>query len=238
MNIKRKFYYYEDTMKKTIFRAIAVVLLIALSALVFAQDSTGGAAKNLFSLVKQGGYLMIVLVGLGLLSLTIIVERIIGYFKLGAWSNNRIHNLLEKGLQTSSINFKEDAEDELRGIYNIYQESLEKGLALLAGIGNLAPIVGFLGTVVGMIDAFAAIAAASTVNAKVVAVGIQVALITTAGGLMVATPTLIGYYLFTHMLQARQNAAEKKISELCAKYPRLTSELKNESDSVFTERAI
>jgi len=52
-----------------------------------------------------------------------------------------------------------------------------------------------------MIGAFASIAAATTVNAKVVAVGIQIALITTAGGLSVAVPALAFFYFFAHLIQ-------------------------------------
>jgi biopolymer transport protein ExbB len=82
--------------------------------------------------------------------------------------------------------------------------------------------VGFLGTVLGMIQAFAAIAAASTVNAKVVAVGIQIALTTTAGGLIVAAPTLIVFYLLSHLIQNRYAKAEEVIPEIASVYPRLS----------------
>ncbi len=65
---------------------------------------------------------------------------------------------------------------------------LEKGLIALATTINLAPMLGFLGTVVGMIQAFEAIAAAGEVEPTIVASGISVALITTASGLAVAIP--------------------------------------------------
>ena len=65
---------------------------------------------------------------------------------------------------------------------------LEKGLIALATTINLAPMLGFLGTVVGMIQAFQAIEAAGEVEPTIVAAGISVALITTASGLAVAIP--------------------------------------------------
>jgi biopolymer transport protein ExbB len=114
----------------------------------------------------------------------------------------KLEELLAETARTSDARFREQLEEELRTEFQIYANDLEKGLALLSGLGNLSPIVGFLGTVVGMISAFAAIASASTVNAKVVASGIQVALITTAGGLIVAAPTLAFYYLFQHVIQS------------------------------------
>jgi biopolymer transport protein ExbB len=73
---------------------------------------------------------------------------------------------------------------------------LERGLAVLATVSNVAPLLGFLGTVAGMISAFGAIAAAGQVEASLVAGGIKVALITTAAGLLVAIPVNIAYNFF------------------------------------------
>ena len=73
---------------------------------------------------------------------------------------------------------------------------LERGLLALASVSNVAPLLGFLGTVIGMIAAFAAIAAAEQVSAKLVAKGIEEALITTAAGLMIAVPVSAFYSYF------------------------------------------
>ena len=64
-------------------------------------------------------------------------------------------------------------------------------------MSTIAPLIGFLGTVSGMINAFDAIANADQVNAKVVAGGIKEALITTAAGLIVAIPTMSFYQFLT-----------------------------------------
>ena len=73
---------------------------------------------------------------------------------------------------------------------------LERGLVILATIANVAPLMGFLGTVAGMILAFGAIEAAGDVDPSLVAGGIKVALLTTAAGLTVAVPVNIGYNFF------------------------------------------
>ena len=73
---------------------------------------------------------------------------------------------------------------------------LERGLVVLATVANVAPLLGFLGTVAGMISAFGAIAEAGQVEASLVAGGIKVALITTAAGLVIAIPVNIGYNFF------------------------------------------
>ncbi|MDA0310997.1 MAG: MotA/TolQ/ExbB proton channel family protein [Gemmatimonadetes bacterium] len=73
---------------------------------------------------------------------------------------------------------------------------LERGLVILATIANVAPLMGFLGTVAGMILAFAAIEEAGTVEPTLVAGGIKVALLTTAAGLIIAVPINIMYNFF------------------------------------------
>jgi len=73
---------------------------------------------------------------------------------------------------------------------------LERGLVILATVANVAPLMGFLGTVVGMILAFAAIEAAGDVDPTLVAGGIKVALLTTATGLLIAIPVNIAYNFF------------------------------------------
>ena len=73
---------------------------------------------------------------------------------------------------------------------------LERGLVALATISTVAPLLGFLGTVAGMIDAFGAIEAYGEVDATLVAHGIKVALITTATGLAIAIPVNIMHNYF------------------------------------------
>ena len=73
---------------------------------------------------------------------------------------------------------------------------LERGLVVLATVATVAPLMGFLGTVWGMIEAFAAIELAGQVEAALVASGIKIALVTTATGLMIAIPINIAYNYF------------------------------------------
>lgn len=77
---------------------------------------------------------------------------------------------------------------------------LEKGMVVLATVSNVAPLIGFLGTVAGMIIAFGAIEAAGEVEAQLVAGGIKVALITTAAGLIIAIPVNVAHNYFVQMV--------------------------------------
>ncbi|MEE9219077.1 MAG: MotA/TolQ/ExbB proton channel family protein [Acidobacteriota bacterium] len=74
---------------------------------------------------------------------------------------------------------------------------LERGLGVLATTASIAPLLGFFGTVVGMIQSFDALAQRGLNDPGLVARGISVALITTATGLLVAIPVQIAYNYFT-----------------------------------------
>jgi biopolymer transport protein ExbB len=77
---------------------------------------------------------------------------------------------------------------------------LERGLPLLATTATIAPLLGFLGTVTGMINSFDALAAVGLNNPAAVAKGISEALITTAAGLIIAIPVQMAYnYLVTRV---------------------------------------
>ena len=91
---------------------------------------------------------------------------------------------------------------------------LERGLIWIASVTTIAPLIGFLGTVSGMINAFEAIAAAEQVNAKLVASGISEALITTATGLVVAIPASIGYNYFVSAIDRFVIEMEETSAEL------------------------
>jgi len=162
------------------------------------QETRG---DNLYNTFRQGGILMWPILMLGILGCTIVIERLIYLNKNRIWKMETLEIYIDETVKTSTAKFREELENEIQDAVQIYANKAERALALLNGIGNLAPIIGFFGTVQGMIGAFASIAAATTVNAKVVAVGIQIALITTAGGLSVAVPALAFFYFFSHLIQ-------------------------------------
>lgn len=86
---------------------------------------------------------------------------------------------------------------------------LERGLGGLSSIGNISPLLGFLGTVLGMIKSFDVIAYQGLNNPSLVAIGIKEALITTATGLIIAIPSLAAYNYFTSVV----NSFIRKIEE-------------------------
>lgn len=128
-------------------------------------------------------------------------------------------NILYAGLERH----EEGTERVMKAIENqglIEMSKLEKGLVVLATLTNVAPLLGFLGTVVGMIIAFQSIEAAGEVEATLVAGGIKVALLTTAIGLMIAIPVSIGHNYFVARIDSlvidMEESAQKMVDTLHA----------------------
>ncbi len=98
---------------------------------------------------------------------------------------------------------------------------LETHLGMLAGVGTIAPLLGFAGTVTGMIEAFNAIAQANDINVTLVAAGISQALITTAAGLLIAIPAIIAFNYFTQQVGELTLAMEGSANSLLGELVRL-----------------
>ena len=119
---------------------------------------------------------------------------------LCAQNDSPVARMIEKGLSRLGTELKNiEASIENVGRIEIYK--LEKNLSLLATISGAAPMIGFLGTVTGMIRAFMSIAQEEgTVSPKLLSSGIYEAMITTAAGLFVGIIAYLGYnYLVTRV---------------------------------------
>jgi biopolymer transport protein ExbB len=128
--------------------------------------------------------------------------------------------ILYSGLQKADKG--RDAVEKAIGTAGTIEMSfLERGLIWVSSVTTIAPLLGFLGTVSGMINAFEAIAASEQVNAKLVASGISEALITTASGLIVAIPATIGYNYFVSAIDRFVIEMEETSSELIEELERL-----------------
>lgn len=120
--------------------------------------------------------------------------------ELCANTRGPVASILLTGLHLYEEGSYERAEQAITHAGRIEMAFLEKGLVVLATVANVAPLIGFLGTVAGMIIAFGAIEAAGEVEAPLVAGGIKVALITTAAGLIIAIPVNMAHNWFVSQI--------------------------------------
>ncbi|MFI3288880.1 MAG: MotA/TolQ/ExbB proton channel family protein [Rikenellaceae bacterium] len=174
---------------------------------------------GLWELFTKGGWLMWPLLALGGVTIFIFVERYVAIQRAGKIdrdfmniirdyiyqgrvtaamevcrnSNTPIARMIEKGL-TRIGRPMNDVQSAVENVANLEVSKLEENLPLLATIAGGAPMIGFLGTVLGMVQTFMDMAAAGgTVDMSLLAGGMYVAMVTTVAGLIVGIPAFFGY---------------------------------------------
>jgi biopolymer transport protein ExbB len=174
----------------------------------------------------KGGVLVIPILLCSVLALTIFVERVIRVAVLrrrGRFVAGRVSEFLEKGdkkgameaaiksrspmgrILAQGLEVMDQDRETMETVLNHATEEevteLSRYLQALATIANIAPLMGLLGTVTGMIKAFMVIQQmGGKVNASVLAGGIWEAMLTTALGLAVALPTMVGHSWLIHQV--------------------------------------
>ncbi|MBA6398664.1 MAG: biopolymer transport protein ExbB [Colwellia sp.] len=171
----------------------------------FALDPTGGSilgllvqAPDLQERVEQGGAVGYVILAIGLIGLLIAIERFITLFFIGSKVNRQLKseqasndNPLGRVMLVQDKNPLDNVETlELKLSESILKEVpvLTTRLTFIKIISVVAPLIGLLGTVTGMINTFQAITLFGTGDPKLMAGGISQALVTTVLGLVVAIP--------------------------------------------------
>lgn len=174
---------------------------------------------NLWDMAVKGGWIMIVLALLSVLSVYIFVERLmmirkaskvdpvfmdrirdyvkteelksaVNYCRV---TNSPVSNMIEKGLERIDRPAAE-VQAALENAGNLEVSKLEKGLSVMATISSGAPMIGFLGTVLGMVKAFWEMAnAGNNIDITLLSSGIYEAMVTTVGGLIVGIIAMFAY---------------------------------------------
>lgn len=198
------------------------MLFQSLLLLQKAELEGGVATESLFDIIFKGGFLSILIVGilfvLSLIALSIFVERYFTIKRASKIDENFMNNIranvvagninaakalcqttdspiarmIEKGILRIGKPLR-DIDAAIENVGNLEIFRLEKRLSTLASIAGAAPMIGFFGTVTGMILAFREMATEQNVTPDVLAGGIYQALITTAGGLLIGILAFVGY---------------------------------------------
>ncbi len=200
-----------------------ILLQVGTTEIVGAE---GTEAITVLELLTKGGYMMLPLVLLSITALYIFIERIMTINREAKTPNGftdtirskvisgdingarvfcketdtPVARMIEKGLSRIGSPLK-NIEVSIENVGKIEVYKLEKNLSFLATISGAAPMIGFLGTVTGMIQAFIAIAQEEgAVSPKLLSSGIYEAMITTAAGLVVGILAYLAYnYLVTRV---------------------------------------
>lgn len=206
-------------MKRTI--KITVLNLLVFPGLAFAADPATTNSWQLLSIFEKGGVMMYPILFASVLMLGIAIERNYNLRRKNVinsdflqnvrnqwdWKDthktlqlcNSYDNSLSRILKVGLLRVGGKLDEIERAIEGAGQHEaslMNSNLRVLGAVANITPMMGLLGTVIGMIKAFNVISLSGTGNPGLVASGISEALITTAAGMAVGIPALVLYHYF------------------------------------------
>lgn len=197
------------------------------------------AEINVIDLAFKGGWIMVVLLLLSLMAIYIFIQRLLVIRRAGKEDQtfmNRIKDYIHEGKVESALKLcrstntpaarmiekgitrlgrpMNDVLVAIENVGNLEIAKLEKGFPLIATTAAGAPMLGFLGTVTGMVRAFFDMANAGTnVDVSLLSSGIYEALVTTVGGLVVGIITLFAYNYLVSQVDNVVNKMEARTME-------------------------
>ena len=195
------------------------------------NDANGDGSLNLFELLRLGGFLMIPLVLLFFIAIYVFAERLITINKASRIdpnfmniirdhittgnvtaarsfaknTNNPVARIIDKGIQRLGKPI-DSIEKSMENVGKLELYKLEKNLSILSLIAGIAPMFGFLGTIVGMFQLFYSLANTGEFTIQSMANGIYTKVISSAVGLIVG---LIAFIMHSYLVAQVDKTANK-----------------------------
>ena len=197
----------------------------------------------MLEMLFKGGWVMIPLAGCSLVAVTLIVERGLFFWRVGARQPaDEMITLVERGRIAEALAKTEGVElpvvkvlkagldcrrdpgraMEAAGLVEV--SAMKRGLTALETIITLSPLLGLLGTIIGMIGSFQIMTLSGTSQPHAVTGGVAEALIATASGITVAILTLIPYNYFLRRVERETEAIEQYATRLELAFDGLSQE--------------
>jgi biopolymer transport protein ExbB len=194
--------------------------------------------NNIFDTLAKGGWIMVPLAILFLLTLFFFFERLIALRRASKLddnfmniikdhivngnitaarsitknTNNPIARIIDKGVQRIGKKI-ESIDKAMESVANLELFNLEKNLNILGMIAYIAPMFGFLGTIIGMFQLFSDLGRTGEYNIATIANGIYVKMITSATGLIIGMMAYIANRVLANMVERNANKMEIASSE-------------------------
>ncbi len=201
-------------------------------------DKNNDGHLNPWELISMGGWLMYPLFGLLFLAIFFFVERLIAIRKAGSLdpnfmhhirdhivsgnvsaarsfaknTNNPVARIIDKGIQRIGKPI-DIIEDSMENVGKLELYALEKNLSILSLVYGIAPMLGFLGTIIGMLQLFYNISATGEFTPASIAGGIYTKMITSAAGLIIGMLAYVGYNFLNSQIAKVTNKMEANAAE-------------------------
>jgi biopolymer transport protein ExbB len=171
----------------------------------------GADSMRIFSFINEGGPIMYVLLILNIIGFATIISK----FVTLARESKRYGDIAGTIANTFGPEIKSKDPSSLIEVCRIeisnYMQTIEKGLNTIKIIASISPLLGLLGTVVGILMSFKVISQTGLSDPSHFAAGISVALITTVGGLIVAIPHFVAHHYLLGQLDRIESSVEKEL---------------------------
>jgi len=209
-----------------------MILLQIVTDAVTEPEALTGQTLSVIDLAIKGGFMMVPIAVLWVLAIYLFIERVLtinkanqdpdafmgrikelvlrgdinGAKMLCSQNPTPVARMIEKGIARIGSPLK-NIEASIENVGKIEVFKLEKNLPTLATIAGAAPMMGFLGTVIGMVEAFIAISQEEgSVSPKLLSSGIYTAMITTVAGLIVG---ILAYLAYNYLVSRVQKVVHK-----------------------------
>lgn len=209
-----------------------MILLQIVTDAVTEPEAVTGQTLSVIDLAIKGGFMMVPIAVLWVLAIYLFIERVLtinkanqhpeafmgrikelvlrgdinGAKMLCSQNPTPVARMIEKGIARIGSPLK-NIEASIENVGKIEVFKLEKNLPTLATIAGAAPMMGFLGTVIGMVEAFIAISQEEgSVSPKLLSSGIYTAMITTVAGLIVG---ILAYLAYNYLVSRVQKVVHK-----------------------------
>ena len=203
-----------------------------------ASKATVAQIESVWGVLVKGGVMMIPLMLLLAITIFFFIERLLAIRKaskiednfmsiirdhivngnitaarsLAKNTNNPVARMIDKGIQRigKPIEAIEKSMDNV-GVLELY--AMERNLSILSNISRIAPLFGFLGTIIGMLSLFKGIAATTEYTPNTIADGIYIKMITSATGLIIGILSFLGYSFLHAQIKRVENKMDAASSE-------------------------
>lgn len=201
-------------------------------------DKNNDGSLSLGELLSMGGWLMYPLIGLLLVAIFFFVERLIAIRKAGNLdpnfmhhirdhivngnvsaarsfaknTNNPVARIIDKGIQRIGKPI-DIIEDSMENVGKLELYGLERNLSVLSLVYGIAPMLGFLGTIIGMLQLFYNISATGEFTPSTIAGGIYTKMITSAAGLIIGMLAYVAYNFLNSQIAKVTNKMEASAAE-------------------------
>lgn len=162
---------------------------------------------QLLEYIDRGGVIVYILIVLNIIGFTIMLWKFLQYSFIKFKKEKLVQSIVDK-LQARNSRFEEIT---FQNTISHQINKLEVGLNTVKIIASIAPLLGLLGTVIGVLNSFDSIAKSGLGDPSIFSNGISIALITTVAGLIVAIPHYIGYNYFASYLDSLEHNIEQSV---------------------------